>query len=91
VLSISVSVLGLPEVVPADSLHELRQMIGPGDGLILALGSRRATFLPSVWDKLPDPAEFLRALLRKGGWSTHRLPHGMIVRRYTAAEFRWQH
>jgi AmmeMemoRadiSam system protein A len=89
-LSISVSVLGLPEVVPAANLHELRQMISPGDGLILSLGIRRATFLPAVWDKLPDPAEFLRALLLKGGWSTHRLPDGMTVRRYTAAEFHWQ-
>jgi AMMECR1 domain-containing protein len=48
----------------ADLLRQLR----PGvDGLILQEGRRRATFLPSVWEDLPAPADFLAHLKRKAG------------------------
>jgi AMMECR1 domain-containing protein len=40
----------------------------PGiDGLILKEGFRRATFLPSVWETLPKPDQFLRHLKQKAG------------------------
>lgn len=45
----------------------LRQLRPRTDGLILQLRSRRATFLPSVWDELPDPRDFLRHLKVKAG------------------------
>ncbi|MCG3200437.1 MAG: hypothetical protein NFCOHLIN_00290 [Gammaproteobacteria bacterium] len=45
----------------------LRQLRAGEDGLILQCGTRRATFLPSVWDALPEPREFLAALKRKAG------------------------
>ena len=48
----------------ADLLRQLR----PGlDGLIIARGDRRATFLPSVWESLPDKAQFLQHLKTKAG------------------------
>jgi AMMECR1 domain-containing protein len=37
------------------------------DGVILRDGIRRATFLPQVWEKLPDPAAFLSHLCQKMG------------------------
>ena len=37
------------------------------DGLILSSGGRRGTFLPSVWQQIPDPRAFLRALKAKAG------------------------
>src|SRR6266545_44169 len=41
----------------------------PGvDGLLLVEGTRRSTFLPAVWEKLPDPYRFVAGLLAKGGW-----------------------
>jgi len=45
------------------------------DGLILEDGSRRGTFLPSVWESLPNPEKFLQHLKLKAGlppdhWST---------------------
>jgi AmmeMemoRadiSam system protein A len=58
-LQLSVSLLGAPV--------RLAQLQPGRDGLILALGARRATFLPEVWDALPAPAEFLEALKRKAG------------------------
>lgn len=46
-------------------LDQLRPRI---DGLVLELGSARVTFLPSVWEQLPDKIAFLRHLKAKAGW-----------------------
>jgi AmmeMemoRadiSam system protein A len=87
-LEVSVSVLSPAEPVLACGFAELSAMLRPYvDGLIVTVGGQQATFLPAVWHKLPDPTEFLAALLAKGGWHRDRLPAGARVRRYTATEF----
>lgn len=87
-LAVTVSVLSPSEPLPVGSLDELLARLRPGiDGLTLLDGRQRSTFLPAVWHKLPEPVDFLGALLRKGGWPTDRLPGGLTVRRYTATEF----
>jgi uncharacterized protein len=87
-LEVSVSVLSRAEPLPVRGLTDLRERIRPHvDGLILTVGSRQATFLPAVWKKLPDPGDFVAALLAKGGWARDRWPAGVLVRRYTAMEF----
>lgn len=45
----------------------LGQLVPFEDGLILAEGHRRATFLPSVWESLPDAVDFLAHLKQKAG------------------------
>lgn len=52
----------------ADLLSKLRPHV---DGVILRDGVRRATFLPQVWEKIPDPAEFMDNLCYKMGVSDH--------------------
>ena len=53
---------------PDDLLSKLR----PGvDGVILRDDHRRSTFLPQVWEKLPDPAEFLTSRCYKMGADPH--------------------
>jgi AmmeMemoRadiSam system protein A len=47
-----------------DLLSKLRPHV---DGVILRDGTHRATFLPQVWEKIPDPAEFLSNLCYKMG------------------------
>ena len=47
-----------------DLLAKLRPNI---DGVVLVDGSRRATFLPQVWEKVPEPEKFLALLCRKMG------------------------
>lgn len=65
-LEIEISVL--TEAVPLDYAEpgELLHKLRPGvDGVVLNAGGRTATFLPQVWKKIPDPAEFLNQLARK--------------------------
>jgi len=56
--------VSLAYVTPADLLERLRAGV---DGVILRDGLRRATFLPQVWEKIPDPAVFLAHLCEKMG------------------------
>ncbi|MCS6771458.1 MAG: AmmeMemoRadiSam system protein A [Kiritimatiellae bacterium] len=67
-IQLSISVLGAREPLACRTEPELLAALRPGrDGLILERSGRRATFLPSVWQDLPDPAEFVRHLKRKAG------------------------
>ena len=83
-LHIHISVLTPPVEIPglsneADLLAALRPGI---DGLVLSDGRRRATFLPSVWEDLSDPVEFVAHLKAKGGWRAGEWPKGMKALRY---------
>lgn len=49
-----------------DLLSRLRPHV---DGVIIRDGFQRATFLPQVWEKIPDPVEFLNNLCQKMGAS----------------------
>jgi AmmeMemoRadiSam system protein A len=87
-LDVEVSVLSPLEPVAAGSRDELLAVLRPGvDGLVLAADGRRATFLPAVWAKLPDPARFLAALLAKGRWPAEGWPDGVAAWLYTSAEY----
>jgi AmmeMemoRadiSam system protein A len=67
-LEIHLSLLTPAEPMRFESEQDLLRQIRPGvDGLILSEGTRRGTFLPSVWEQLPEPLEFLRHLKRKAG------------------------
>jgi len=58
-------ILEEPEVYNAANKRE--QLPPRIDGLILEKGRRRGTFLPSVWESLPEPEQFLRHLKQKAG------------------------
>lgn len=67
-IHIEVSCLTPPRPLAYDSAEDLAGKLRRGvDGVILQSGYRRATFLPQVWEKLPDPAEFLGHLCLKLG------------------------
>jgi AmmeMemoRadiSam system protein A len=67
-IEIEVSVLNTPEPVVCNSPDELLSRLRPGiDGVILVAGPYRATFLPQVWEKIPDPEQFLDTLCNKAG------------------------
>ncbi len=67
-LAIHISILQPPEPIEARSEEELIRLLRPHrDGLILQCHERRATFLPAVWEDLPEPAAFIRHLKLKAG------------------------
>lgn len=67
-LQIEISRLTAPQRLEYQSADELVARLRPGvDGVTLRDGMRRATFLPQVWEKLPNAAEFLSHLCQKMG------------------------
>ncbi|MDQ2695218.1 MAG: AmmeMemoRadiSam system protein A, partial [Pseudomonadota bacterium] len=67
-LALHISVLSPCQVMEFQSEEELLAQLRPGiDGLVLQYGERRATFLPAVWETLPDPYLFLVQLKYKAG------------------------
>jgi uncharacterized protein len=84
-LAIHISILSPPEPINFSSEKDLLTMLRPfQDGLILEEGSRRGTFLPSVWEQLPDPSEFLRHLKLKAGLDPDHWSKNIRILRYTA-------
>ena len=83
-LDIHISILNKPEPMQFTSEQDLINQLRPGiDGLILSDKGRRGTFLPSVWESLPDPVLFFTHLKLKAG-----LPHDywsdtLTVQHYT--------
>ena len=65
-IEIEISILTPSSKLSYNSPDELIHLLRPGiDGVTLHLGYRRSTFLPQVWDRVPDPVEFLTMLSRK--------------------------
>jgi len=81
-LEVHISVLTPSQPLTFSSEAELLAIIEPGiDGLILSEGSRRGTFLPSVWEQLPNREDFLRHLKQKAGLPPdHWSPHIQVAR-----------
>ncbi|XAW87535.1 AmmeMemoRadiSam system protein A [Vibrio sp. CDRSL-10 TSBA] len=68
-LSVEISVLSALTPVENQGEAELLQRLRPDiDGLLLEDERHRAVFLPSVWQALPEPDQFVAALKAKGGW-----------------------
>ncbi len=69
-VTMDISVLTRPTPLAFASEQALLESLVVGrDGLLIRAGERQATFLPSVWEQLPEPSEFLAALKRKGGFA----------------------
>jgi AmmeMemoRadiSam system protein B/AmmeMemoRadiSam system protein A len=66
--SVEVSLLSAPKPLRFAGEDDLLSQIRPGeDGLILEAQGRRGTFLPQVWESIPDTRAFLDELIRKAG------------------------
>jgi AmmeMemoRadiSam system protein A len=82
-LEIHISVLTPPVPVHFSSEQELVQQVRPGiDGLILEYKFNRGTFLPSVWESLPDTKDFLRHLKLKAGLEQNFWDNAIKISRY---------
>lgn len=88
-ISIEISYLTQPEELRYTAPSDLIRLLRPGiDGVILSDGRHKATFLPQVWEKLPDPKNFLRQLCLKMGASADLWQSGHLsVQTYQVEEF----
>ena len=87
-LEVEVSVLSVAAPIVVASEGELHAQLRPGiDGVTLQWGVRRATFLPQVWESLPDAREFLGHLKRKAGLPLDFWSDELAISRYTVEKF----
>ena len=71
-IKIEISVLTEPKEIKANTPEErLKALIPHEDGVILESGMARATYLPQVWEQLPNKEEFLGSLCMKAGIIGH--------------------
>ena len=69
-MQIDISILSEPVQLDYADGDDLLSRLRPGiDGVILEKGRARATFLPQVWQQLPEPEQFMEHLCRKAGLS----------------------
>ncbi len=92
-VSVEVSLLSADERLDVRGEEELLARLRPGvDGLVLEYGRQRATFLPQVWESLPEARDFLAALKRKAGlpadfWSAQLNVSRYGVTKWEESEF----
>lgn len=91
-IRIEVSLLTDPVFIEfKDEAELLRQLRPHEDGLILFGQCRSATFLPQVWDQLPEPAQFVAALKRKAGLPADRVIADLMAARYSVEKWHEEH
>ena len=66
-VKIEVSVLSLPKKINYVNEKDLLMRVGSDKGFIIQKGNNSATFLPQVWEQIPDKVEFLEQLSIKAG------------------------
>lgn len=87
-LTFHISVLSVLQTLQVDSEQALLDALKPEiDGLVISDGHRRATFLPAVWESLPDKKQFLSQLKLKAGFAKNYWSNTIKVERYTVQEF----
>jgi len=82
-LEIHISILTPSEEINFISEKDLLAQLQPGiDGLILQSDYHKATFLPSVWEQLTTPEDFLIHLKLKAGLGINDWPEEIQIARY---------
>ncbi len=91
-IEIEVSILTYPEVLEYEDADDLLAKLRPGvDGVIIRKGMASATFLPQVWEQLPDRREFLSRLCMKAGLPAGEWKNGTLeVKTYQVQYFHEQ-
>lgn len=69
----------------ADALAQLRPHI---DGVIFSAGPHRSTFLPQVWEQLPEPSAFMAHLKQKAGLSATYWGDDVRLERYAVKKWK---
>lgn len=87
-IRLEVSVLSPMESMPVTDEADLLSQLTPGiDGLVIVAEGRHATFLPKVWEMLPEPRQFLAALKSKCGLPDNYWSDRLEFRRYRTTSY----
>lgn len=88
---VEVSLLTSPADITFSDERDALTRLRPGiDGVILAWRGRRSTFLPQVWDSLPDPEDFIAQLKRKAGLPADFWADDIALQRYEVRKWKEQ-
>ena len=87
-LEVEVSLLDPPEPMTVGSEAHALDLLRPGvDGVILGWRGHQSTFLPQVWEQLPEPRVFLAHLKRKAGLPSDFWHAEVQLSRYRVRKF----
>jgi len=88
-VTIEVSLLSPTEPIEVESEEDLLAALRPGvDGVVLESGFHRGTFLPQVWEQLPQAEDFVKHLKRKADLDADFWSPDMRVSRYTVTKWK---
>ncbi|MCB1960427.1 MAG: AmmeMemoRadiSam system protein A [Rhodocyclaceae bacterium] len=86
---VEVSLLGRAEFLDEKDEAAVLARLRPGqDGVIFFNGCQQATFLPQVWEQLPAPRDFLRALKQKAGLPADFWGPAVMIATYPVQKWR---
>jgi AmmeMemoRadiSam system protein A len=86
---VEVSLLSPQSPITFENEAEALRQLRPGiDGVVLEYGLRRGTFLPQVWEQLPQPQEFLAHLKAKAGLPADFWDKGITLSRYSVTKWK---
>lgn len=86
---VEVSLLSPMQTLHFGSEAEALAQLRPGvDGVVFQYGARRSTFLPQVWEQLPDTGDFMAQLKRKAGLPPGFWHEEVQLQRYTVAKWK---
>jgi AmmeMemoRadiSam system protein A len=88
-IRVEVSLLSPTEAMTVTGEAHALASLRPGvDGVVFEYRHYRSTFLPQVWEQLPDPAEFLAYLRRKAGLAADFWADDVRLSRYTVNKWK---
>ena len=90
-IKIEVSLLSPPQKVSYEDIADLKSKITPyEDGIVLKLGGHQATYLPQVWEQLPQFESFFSSLCQKAGLNGNCLSQHPEISRYHVKKYKEQ-
>lgn len=86
---IEISLLSAMQAIAFANESDALAQLQPGvDGIVLEFGRYRSTFLPQVWEQLPDARLFMAHLKHKAGLSPEFWDEELKLYRYTVSKWR---
>jgi len=89
ITEIEISLLSTMQALTFSGEQDALAQLRPGvDGIVFEFGRHRSTFLPQVWEQLPDTKEFIAHLKSKAGLASDFWADGVKLYRYTVTKYK---